>query len=512
MRKELPSNNHKKKESRKDSLLREKNHKGLFRPQELIALGVLLISVIILLAVTHSFGVLKNDVQGIANNLQIGSENLKAKFQADEKVQISGQASKSIGGKDLTDYQNWIGKIKSDNQVDTKSGKSVMTYSIKFSNGDSINGVKESDLAKAPSAKFKKDKTIQVSQSAQTDLDGYDLSDFRSEAAKVTAVDYNYSTGGGYKYVLTFDDGTKVYNVGESSLNDIYHVGLKESNSASQNNKILEDAFNYAKDNPGTILGLPSGDFTVGSQNPQSEYVTLASNTQIRGDNTKLIVDGTEYWFGFATGPGATDGVQNFTMRDITVQAKDLTKGDHFMIMANHGSNWDIENNTFTMVHKMGSHIFDLGGLQNSTFKGNTFEGYAPELTDKTDMSQITKDHDIYAEAIQFDTSDNKGEWDGKILQDIDPNYSNYNPNKVMTSNITVTDNSFLPYKDKSGKIIAYGASLGQHSGDVNNVVVTGNTFTSTLTSRFHQDTNWMFKPVHFTEASSTSVYGNTTN
>ena len=512
MRKELPPQNKKIKGSRKETLLREKNQKGLFRPQELIALGVLILAVIILLAATHSFGVIKKDVQGIASHLQIGSENLQPKFQSDEKVQISGQASKSIAGKDLTNYQNWIGKVKSDDQVDTKDGKSVMTYSIKFSNGDSINGVKESDLSKAPDAKFKKSTTIQVSQSAQTDLDGYDLSDFRLEAAKVMAVDYNYSSGGGYKYDLSFDDGTKVYNVGESSLNDIYHVGLKESNSASQNNKILEDAFNYAKDNPGTILGLPSGNYTVGSQNPQSEYVTLASDTQIRGDNTKLIVDGTEYWFAFATGPGATDGVQNFTMRDITIQAKDLTKGDHFMIMANHGSNWDIANNTFTMVHKMGSHIFDLGGLQNSTFSGNTFEGYAPELTDKTEMSQVASDHDVYAEAIQFDTSDNKGEWDGKILQGIDPNYSSYNPNKVMTSNISVTGNSFIPYKDKSGKVIAYGASLGQHSGDVSNVVVTGNTFTSTLTSRFHQDTNWMFKPVHFTEASSTSVYGNTTN
>ncbi|EHI74359.1 HlyD family secretion protein [Streptococcus tangpeifui] len=511
MRKEMPPTQ-RRKESRKESLLREKNHKGLFRPQELIALGVLVISVIILLAVTHSFGVLKRDVRSITNHLQIGSENLKAKYQADESVQLSDKAKQSIGGKDLTDYHNWIGKVKSENQVDTKNGKSVMTYSITFENGDSLNGVKESDLTKAPDAKFKKDATIQISHSAESDLDGYDLSNYQGDAAKVEKVSYNYTSGGGYKYDVKLDDGTDISNIAEASVNDIYHVPLKEENSAADNNQVLKDAFNYAKENPGTILGLPSGDFTIGTQTPETDYITLASDTQIRGDNTNLIVDGAQYWFGFATGPGATDGVQNFTMRDITVKAKDLKKGNQFMIMVNHGSDWTVDNNTFIMVHKMGSHIFDLGGLQNSSFDGNTFEGYAPELTDKTDLSEVSKDHDIYAEAIQFDTSDNRGEWDGNFLKNIDPNYGNFNQTKAVTSNISVTNNSFIPYKDGSGKIIAYGASIGQHSGDVNNVTVSGNTLTDTLTSRFHQDNNWMFKPIHFTPSSSMSVYGNTTN
>ncbi|MGT2928833.1 HlyD family secretion protein [Streptococcus dentasini] len=515
MREKIPPT-HKERESHTSPLLRENRQrqrgKGLFRVQELIVLGVLVVAAIILLAVTDSFKVLKKDVLNVASNIQIGSENLKPKYAENNTVQITAEAQTSIGGKNLERYRQWIGKIDSENQVDTKDGDSVMTYTIKFENGDKVRGVTETDITEAPDAKFGKDATIQISHTAETDLDGYDLSSYQGDAAEVTNISYNYSSGGGYKYDVKLDDGTDISNIAEASVNDIYHVPLKQENSAADNNQVLKDAFNYAKDNPGTILGLPSGDFTIGTQTPETDYITLASDTQIRGDRTKLIVDGAQYWFGFATGTGATDGVQNFTMRDITVEAKDLEKGNQFMIMVNHGSNWTIENNTFTMVHKIGSHVFDLGGLQNSSFEGNTFEGYAPELTDKTDLSEVSKDHDIYAEAIQFDTSDSKGEWDGNFLKNIDSNYGNYNQTKAMTSNISVTNNSFIPYKDKSGKIIAYGASIGQHSGDVSNITVSGNTLTDTLTSRFHQDDNWMFKPIHFTPGSSISVYSNTTD
>ncbi|MFC3931546.1 HlyD family secretion protein [Streptococcus dentapri] len=512
MREKTPPKTHKK--EIKQPLLRENRQKqkskGLFRWQELVALAVLIVSAIILLLVTGSFKVLKGDVLNITSHFQIGSENLKPKYQQNQVVQVSEGTDKSIGGKDLTRYKQWIGKIQSNNQVDTDDGKSVMTYTIAFDNGDSIKGVKESDIAQAPHSKFSKDKIVQVSQSAETDLDGYDLSGVKGDAAKVSSIGYNYSDGGGYKYDLSFDDGTTYSNVAEYSLNDIYHVDLKEHNSAAQNNQVLKDSFQYAKDHPGTILGLPSGNFTIGSQNPESDYILLASDTQIRGDNTKLVVDGTAYWFGLATGSGASDGVQNFTMRDITVEAKDLTNGDQFMVMANHGSNWDIANNTFTMVHKKGSHVFDLGGLQNSSFTDNNFIGYAPDLSNTTSLSDVSDDHAVYAEAIQFDASDNKGVWDGGLIQKIDSNYTSNNQNKVLSNNIKVTGNSFLPYKDSSGKIVAYSATLGQHSSDVGSITVTGNTFTSTLSTRFNKKDDWVFDPIHFTESSGDSVYNNT--
>ncbi|XCY63411.1 hypothetical protein ABG812_10370 [Streptococcus iniae] len=78
----------------------------------------------------------------------------------------------------------------------------------------------------------------------------------------------------------------------------------------------------------------------------------LPSNTSIVGHKTSLEIDDTAYWFGLATGPNPEDGVQNLTITGIDFVAKDLSKGSHFMIMADHGNNWHVFKNRFTMVHK----------------------------------------------------------------------------------------------------------------------------------------------------------------
>lgn len=487
-------------------------NRGLFRPQELIVVGSIVVLGIGFLIVNKGFDVLKNDLSRFSSHLQIGSENLKPAYKNNLSVQISPNAKKTIGKKALSDYQGWIGKIRSADQVETKDGKSVMTYQITFDNGDSIKGVKEADLKQAPKAKFSVEKTIQVRPDATTDVDGYDLTAYQGQAAKVTNITPNYTKGGGYKYDLLMDDGVNYTNVAEASLKAMYAVKLKDSNSASQNNQILKDALTYAKNNPGTVLSLPSGSFTIGTQgDPTKDYLTLASDTQIRGDNTTLLIDGAQYWLGFATGPTGYDGVTNFTMKNLTIQAKDTSKGAHFMVMTNHGANWNISNNKFVMVHKMGSHVFDLGGLQDSGFYNNSFEGYAPELTGKTNKDGISDDHDIYSEAIQFDSSDDTGVWDGNILKAIDKDYASHNANKVATNGIIVSGNQFIPYKNSSGKLIAYSASIGQHSSDVTNITVTNNTFTDTLTKRF-DDGNWVYEPIHFTPNSSVSEYSNVIN
>lgn len=462
--------------------------------------------------VNHGFDVLKKDLTRFSSHLQIGSENLKPAYSKKQSVQIATDAKQTIGKKDLSDYQGWIGKISSADQVETKDGKSVMTYQISFDNGDAIKGVKEADLNQAPKAKFSVDKTIQIKPHATTDVDGYDLTVYQGQAAKVTNITPNYTKGGGYKYDLLMDDGTDYTNVAETSLKELYAVALKADNTASQNNQVLKDAMVYAKNNPGTVLGLPSGSFTIGTQgDPAKDYLALASDTQIRGDNTTLLVDGAQYWLGLATGSGAYDGVQNFSMKNLTIQAKDPTKGAQFMVMTNHGANWTISNNRFVMVHKKGSHVFDLGGLQDSGFYNNTFEGYAPDLTSKAKREDVGDDHDIYAEAIQFDSSDDTGVWDGNIIKSADPDYASHNSSKIATNGIMVSGNQFLPYKDASGKLIAYSSSIGQHSSDVTNITVTNNTFTSTLSSRF-ADGNWVFDPIHFTPNSGISEYSNVIN
>lgn len=66
------------------------------------------------------------------------------------------------------------------------------------------------------------------------------------------------------------------------------------------------------------------------------------------------------------------------------------------MIMADHGTDWHIYDNKFTMVHKRNSHIFDLGSLQNSLFEKNQFIGYAPELVQDQQLLSKAQGHDFF--------------------------------------------------------------------------------------------------------------------
>lgn len=135
-------------------------------------------------------------------------------------------------------------------------------------------------------------------------------------------------------------------------------------------------------------------------------------------------------------------------------------------------------------MHQISSHIFDLGGLQNATFSGNVFEGYAPELTQVTAVGDRGS-HNFIAEAIQFDNSSNNGEWDGGMIKATDPNCDHYNPNRLASSYIIVVGNGFLPYITSQGELIAYGGSIGQHSSGVGQVTITNNVFHSSLSRRF---------------------------
>lgn len=71
-------------------------------------------------------------------------------------------------------------------------------------------------------------------------------------------------------------------------------------------------------------------------------------------------------------GTRSSSGVHHLTLAGIHFKASDLNKGNHFMIMADHGSDWHVYNNRFTMVHQRNSHLFDLGSLQNSLFEKMT--------------------------------------------------------------------------------------------------------------------------------------------
>lgn len=301
-------------------------------------------------------------------------------------------------------------------------------------------------------------------------------------------------------YEASVENLGRVYDIKEDELKTTIQVGLKTENSREENNTIFRQALEESKSNGFTILEFPEGEFEMGVDDPAKDYFTLPSNIQLKGNNTTLVVDGGMFWFGFATGPGATDGLTNFIMEDLHIRAKDLHNGNQFMLMANHGYNWTVRNNQFSLVHKMSSHIFDLGGVQYAEFIGNTFSGYAPNLTNTSSLPEDADYHRFYAEAIQLDASNNSGVWDGYYLRNTDPNYAANNVETILSNGIVIQNNQFIPYKDSSGKVIAYGATIGQHSSKVGYVTISRNVFQETLSTRFGPlgDDKWLLKPIHF--------------
>ena len=500
---------------------RKRQRKGLVRKNEIIILTLFVASAVSLLAFTNSFGVLAKSLhlekinKSITISLPFGKKKMEqtARYYSGEQVQISSSAKKDSLGKGLSHYQNWIGTVKKIKSQKDSRQKHHYSYEVTFDNGKALKYVQEKDLVKTKRSKYSKGQIVKLKSSATADLDGSSLTDYRASAGKIDHISYNHSnTTGGYKYDITFDEGGKVTNIQEKDLDKVYEVQLKSENTAAQNTEILKQAFAYAKQHSGTILSLPNGEFKIGSQTPDKDYITLTSDTEIRGDNTTLLVEGSAYWFAFATGTSASDGVKNFTMRNINIKASDLEKGNQFMIMADHGDNWKICNNSFTMVHKKGSHIFDLGSLQNSAFEGNQFTGYAPELTNVSKIDDNADLHDFYSEVIQLDAAESSGVWDGGLIKAIDPNYENYNKEKQLCNNITIANNSFVPYIDSHGKIIAYSGTIGQHSSDVGLVKIYDNVFSNSLVSRFNQNGKseaWIFKAIHLKSNYNNAVYAN---
>lgn len=350
-------------------------------------------------------------------------------------------------------------------------------------------------------ARFKRGEIVQVHSLKKR------VSKYKNKAAIITNRIFkkNKQT---FSYDLKIDDNVELTQVPESELQKAHLVKLKTSNSAAENNHILNESFKYATAHPNTVLALPEGEFTIGSPSPNKDYMLLPSNTSIVGHKTSLEIDDTAYWFGLATGPNPEDGVQNLTITGIDFVAKDLSKGSHFMIMADHGNNWHVFKNRFTMVHKKSSHIFDLGSVQNSIFEKNQFIGYAPELINISHLDFSKASHDFYSEAIQFDAAEKTGMWDAGLIKAIDPHYESNNSTRHLCQNIKVTNNAFLPYVDKHGIIKAYGASIGQHSSDARKIMITHNRFVSSLVSLFKSN-NWLMSPIHFSPNSSISASHN---
>lgn len=412
-----------------------------------------------------------------------------AQYQKGQHLVIRQASTKNYDGKSLIPHQYLLGRV---DKVETTmiDWKLELVYRMTFTQGEDSILIREKDL-EVGQASYRIGDPVEVDGAKQ------------GRIAQVSLL------GGGEVYTVK-DQRTYLTNLDISRLAYYHRLRLKESNSSQANNQLIQEAIQLNQTYPSVTIQFPKGRFAIGSQTPDSEYILLGSNTTLRGQETELVVEGTAYWFALATGPAAHDGVKNFRMSGLHFVASDLTLGNHFMIMANHGANWDIRNNRFTMVHKLSSHIFDLGGVQDSVFDSNHFIGYAPELTSATD-ADITSPHNIYAEAIQLDYSNQEHNWDGGLLLNIDPNYPVNNVDKQISNNITITNNHFLPYLNSEGQIVAYSASIGQHSSKVGRVTIANNYFNSLIAKRFTPIVGMeaLFEAIHIDSDELNDIHSN---
>lgn len=448
-------------------------------------------------------------LQGIENGQNLSTSQPvqtvreeSALFKSGQTVQLLQKAQTSISGEPLEEFKPLVGQVVAVETVDSQ-GESKHTYRVRYGASWEVAGLLEEDLrpVDVPYALGQEVALVEHVRAGQFE-DGL-VTGIRLEAV-----------AGKMHYTYTADFTTlgQVTDLVETDFVPRIALDLKEENSPEDNDHLIRQALEQARNNPATRIDFPTGRFAIGSQTPEKDYQILASNLDLRGQDTTLVVHGSARWFGLATGPEAVDGLSNFAMSGLTIEAKDLVKGNQFIIMANHGHNWQITNNRFVLVHQLSSHIFDLGGVQEAVFTGNVFEGYAPELTPVTELGQY-RTHNMIAEAIQFDAASSNGEWDGGMLLAIDPNYLTNNPHQQISHHITVTDNYFLPYRDQAGNLVAYGASIGQHSSDVGYVTIVNNVFSETLSSRFIDQVapsdQWLFDPIHVSSEYSNAIYGN---
>lgn len=426
-------------------------------------------------------------------------------FQPGQQVQLLKAVLTSPHGEDWATYQPLVGQVVDAEQINIE-GQIKTSYRVQYGPDQELSGILEEEL-RAVSTPYRLGQEVNLLRHL---TEGY------FEDGRVTAIRLQDQDGQLlYHYEAEFPSEGLLSDLTDVDFVPTLTLPFEEANSGAENDAILRQALENAKNNPAMRLNFPAGRFTIGSQTPEKDYQLLTSNLMLRGQDTTLVVDGSARWFGLATGPGVTEGLSHFAMSGLTFEAKDLKKGNQFLLMANHGQNWLITNNRFTLVHQMSSHIFDLGGVQDALFMGNVFEGYAPELTGLTEFGSYTS-HNVISEAIQFDASSNNGEWDGGLLKAIDPNYQLHNQIPYISHQITVTGNHFLPYLTADGSLIAHGASIGQHSSGVGYVAIVDNVFSDTITHRFAAKVDpgdqWLYQPIHLQSDEANDIYDNLIN
>lgn len=439
---------------------------------------VIVLSLLVVLLVT-GFSYLSFVHQGTRDSfnqlLSLFSEPEQPKYQENQYVLWANPSE--------TEQPKKVGKISSQNP-ERGFFQKAPTYELELFDGSSKKVVLEEDLTPI---------SLLLAPGDKVSL----LEDPERGEALITGLDLISEETMAFRYTVIFEADHMHEQVLLKDLVPVFSIPLREDNTGIENHAIIQQAIERSKAFSAAVIDFPEGAFYIGSHQRDKDYLLLSSHIWFRGNQTTLKVSGAARWFGLATGAMASDGVSDFKMTGFDIRAENLETGSQFLVMANHGQGWHIEGNRFTMVHSLGSHVFDLGGLQDSQFLSNQFIGYAPELTGVETISG-RQPHDFYAEAIQLDVSDASVPWDGGMMAEIDPNYAANSQERLMSQNIVIAYNQFLPYKDDHDNIKAYSASVGQHSSEVGYVAIYQNLFQDSLVKRYQVtgDLSWYFDPI----------------
>lgn len=183
-------------------------------------------------------------------------------------------------------------------------------------------------------------------------------------------------------------------------------------------------------------------------------------------------------------------------------------------------SNMTFENLTFNTAHANSSHVFDIMGCTNMTFRNITNRGYLENWTaDEFASIYNTNGHVIYSEFIQIDGS-GEGSLGVKnfLSNDFATNYflENLYSDGAPTTNTTISNVRSVGYSGINGQSILdhstnkvikpYASTLGAHGvyqEPYQEIVIRDGSFENVV--HVNNITNNLTAPIHFVVASGTT-------
>lgn len=233
-------------------------------------------------------------------------------------------------------------------------------------------------------------------------------------------------------------------------------------------------------------------------------YITSSSTGKIDFNGSTFLIGENNTLFLNSTGDHSNQEISNASFygtvnNAIRTDGTVSSKKGNFNADLIHASNMTFSNLTFNNCQDVGDHVFDVMGSDHITFDGITINGYfgnasVSDIDNAYSLSGWT-DHNIYAEAIQIDASNDNSS--GISNLDSNPIFDNSMADGLASTYITITNSSFGPYNGASGQTIidktnvatvkSFGATIGSHAPDqkgdskYSHLTITNNTFTNTI-------------------------------